>query len=183
MKRISHKNKIFALLTVYILGCLVLFSYGFGVLDNGNATAATAVNDKRKQLNDLENEQRSFQLGSQDLQTLAQKPYQPANFFTKDVRVVNEIKTLEALGSDNGLDFVLSVSGTASSGTKTLGVGGDIYSIPYTMTLTGPFAGAVTFLEQMEQLSFVSSVQSVSITALDAGRVRTTLNALFYITK
>ncbi len=178
----SNKQKIYALAAVYLVGCLVLFLYGFKLLDRSNAALALAVTDQRKQLTDLQNELRNYQLGKQDIDALTQKPHHPDDFFSKDVRVVNEIKTLEALGNGTGLDFRLSVSGTAQSGAKTPNVKGEILSIPYTVTLTGPFPNVVAFLETMERLSFVTHVKTIAINS-QGDDVTAVFNATFFITK
>lgn len=179
----SSKNKIFLLAGVYVAGCLTLFLYGFKLLDAGNAATAQALIDQRKQLNDLQTEQRNFQLGNQDLETLEQKPNHPDNFFSKDVRVVNEIKILEALGRDTKVNFTLAVSGTVQSGGKTPGVNSDILSIPYSLTLSGPFANVAAFLEQMENLSFVTQAKTIAISSSGKGPVNASVSATFFITK
>lgn len=183
MIKTNYKNKIYILSLCYIVGCIILFGYGFGILDNDNASAEKIIKDQRTMLNDLQNEQRSFQLASQDLETLKAKAHQPDDFFSKDVRVVNEIKTLETIGAQYNVGFELKISGTAASGAKTPGVTGSILSIPYTIGLTGGFSDIMAFMEQMEQLGFVTHVKAVSLSNAGGGKVHAVLNAIFYIQK
>jgi Tfp pilus assembly protein PilO len=182
----NYRNKIYIMMAAYLACCFALFGYGFTLLEGSNDAAATALKDRRRQYNDLLNEQRSFELGNQDLTTLGTKPYQPDDFFSQDVHVVNEIKTLEALGQESGLEFDLAVSGTAASGTKTPGVTGEIISIPYTINLTGKFADITAFLRRTEQLGFITHIKALSLIAEEgenAGKVKALLNATFYIKK
>ena len=63
---------------------------------------------QRKDLANLKAERESYRLAKEDLEALANKTYQPVDFFSKDVSLVTEIKTLEALGEQMGVTMQLS---------------------------------------------------------------------------
>lgn len=179
----NYLYKIYIALGSFILITAVLFLYGFNVLHKSSEALAKEIADKNKEFAALELEQRSYDAAKKDLKTLADKPLQPDNLFSQDTRVVREIKELEDLASSLDLSLTLAVAGTSSSAKKVPQSTGDIYLIPYNMTLEGPFSKIVSFTELVEHLDFITHVTNVNINASTGALVRAVLSANFYIKK
>ena len=65
--------------------------YLFGLLDAANQHTLSSITQQEKDLAVLQAERESYKQAQGDLQTLAEKAYQPDNFFSKDI-------TLSSLG-------------------------------------------------------------------------------------
>lgn len=179
----SYKYRIIIVASIYILILGALFGFVYGWVDSGNDSLALVIDKQNKDYSDQLAEQRSYEAGTKDLEVLAKKAYQPDNFFSKDTRVVKEIKQLEEVSQDLDIDLKLTVSGTVSEATKANQTAGEIYVVPYTMQATGRFESIVSFLEIIEQLPFVTHVKSLSISALGSGQVNALISANFFIKK
>lgn len=138
---------------------------------------------QRKDLANLKAERESYRLAKEDLEDLAKKSYQPADFFSKDISLVTEIKTLEALGEQMGVIMQLSgVSGTAAAAAKAKTTTA-LAVIPYSIYLSGPLDKVVKYIEAVENLSFVTKTEALSINAAENGNVNAVLGASFFIKK
>lgn len=163
--------------------CLILFFYGFGIMDSYNESVATRVAAKNKEYQELVQEQHSYEQNQKDLKDLAAKPLQPDNFFSQDVRLVKEIKTLEGAADQFDVTLELKVAGTVNQGLPVKGTTSGIVSIPYTMSVTGTFSNVVMFLDKIEHLSFVTHVGALTVNAADKGAVKATIAATFFLQK
>lgn len=182
MPKFSHKNKIYVSLAIWFVVTFIIFWYGFPVIESGTLAADGQVLAKAKQYQDLQQQQASFQAGKKDLETLAKKPYQPSDFFSKDTSVVKEIETLETLAKSQNLELDLQVTGTKASASKAP-TSSDIVQIPYTIALTGSYSNLVSFLQTFENLSFITHAQGLDIAALKEGQIKATLSAIFFVQK
>jgi Tfp pilus assembly protein PilO len=178
-----HKSKIITGIAVWLVITLALFLYGFRILDHSNQTLADQLLAQKNSYRQLEAEQRSYQLGKKDLEALAQKSYQPSDFFSNDTKLVKEITSLEALAGDYGLDFRLQVSGTIDSAIKSPGAAGPIVLVPFSISVSGPFAKVVDFMDQTEHLAFILHVKALSVSAADKGNVATVMSGNFFLIK
>src|SRR3989344_2036837 len=91
-----YRKKIYILIFSLLVAGGLLFGYGFGLLDQSNAGLADQILVQKKTLLELQAEQTSFEQSKRALDDLLSKPYQPENFFSNDINLVHEIKTIEA---------------------------------------------------------------------------------------
>jgi hypothetical protein len=178
----KYKSKIYLVTFIFFVIAAIMFLFVFGRLHDRNARLAAQVAAQRQTLEQLLQEQRSFTQGKKDLETLKTKPTQPDDLFSRDTRVVKEIKTLEDLSATYALDMNLQVSGTAKDAQKVKS-STQLLFVPYSLTVTGPFDKVLAFLDSSEHLSFISPVKTLTLSAQQEGIVKTTLTADFYIKK
>ncbi len=183
MNQFSAKNKIFILLATWLGLSAAMLLFFFNLLDNSNRNNVDAMFDQKKDLTILKAERQSFVQAQADLLRLSKEIHQPENFFSSDITLVNEIRTLENLGTEYNLQMQLSgVSGTIGTVPKAktstaLGV------IPFTISLSGEFQNVVDFVEVLENLDFITNVNNLSVNAGANGQVNASLAANFYLKK
>lgn len=179
----TYRTKFIIASVSALLILIVIFGYGFTILQGINEElllAVTAVNQNYEQ---IDAEQRSFTAGKRDMEELSTKTYHPENFFSTDTKLVKEIKTLERLAAGAGVNFGLQVSGTSAAAAKVAEGSGTLSSIPYTMTVSGTFAGVTAFIAGTEQLPFITHIKALSIAAEDQDKIRAVLTTVFFIKK
>ncbi|HVY67690.1 MAG TPA: hypothetical protein VHA30_02250 [Patescibacteria group bacterium] len=183
-RAMSAKNKIVLLAVLWlVLGC-AMFLYFFQILDNANLKTVADMADQQKKLATLQAQGNGYKKAQDDLAQFAQEPYQPADFFSKDVTLVKEIQTLEDLGQRYGVDMQLSgLSGTVDSASKAPTTRTGIVSVPYSINLTGDFNSVVEFIEHLENLSFITNATGLTVSAASGGQVNANLTAMFYLQK
>lgn len=178
----SYKKKISVLIALLAIITVALFAYGFGLTDSANNTLAANILESRKQLEELKSEQRNFQLGKQDLESLLSKPFKPENFFSTDVSLVNEIRTLESVAQAVDINLSLSVSGTVGNAPRAQTVT-ELKTIPFTMQITGSFDNAIKFLDTVEHLAFITNIQALNVTPATKGQVAMVMTGNFFVKK
>lgn len=177
------KNKIFLALALWAGLSATMFFYFFNILDQANQNTLNSMAQQKIDLANLKAERESYRQAKQDLDYLAKKTYQPTDFFSKDISLVAEIKTLEDLGQQMNVTLQLSgVSGTAATAAKAK-TATSLAVIPYSIYLTGQLQQVVKFIEAVENLSFVTKTDSLAINAAENGNVSAVLVASFYIKK
>lgn len=182
MASLNYKKKIYSLLGLWLLACVLLFGYFFGLLDKSSRAAAEKLALRKAELGELVQEQQTADLGKKDLAKLAGLPIPEDSLFSRDTKVVREIETLEALAKNTGVSLELAVAGTAGSAQKAK-TKSELLLIPYTVSLNGAFEGAVAFLDGMEHLPFVTQIEQVSARAQKNSAVKVFLSAVFYLKK
>ncbi len=183
MNNLSAKNKIYLVIAVWFIGCALFFGYFFNILDNSNAGYVTKIADLKKQLQILKAEQQSYRQAQSDLDAVKALAYQPEDFFSKDLTLVNEIKTLEALGNKTNVKYELSgLSGTINTVQKA-NTNGPIYIIPITFSVSGAFQDVLGFIESLENLPFIINVSTLSVSAASQGGVAASMTSSLYISK
>ncbi len=176
----SYKSKIYIVIAGFVLLTLIMFLFVFGKLQERNLRLSTDVANQRRTLEQLAQEQKSYEQGKRDIESLAGKNIQPDELFSRDTRLVKEITTLEDLSQAYSLEMNMQIAGTAKDGQKTKS-SSEILSIPYTLTLTGPFDKVLSFLDSTENLQFITPVKTIAISAQKGGVVKATISADFYI--
>ncbi len=181
MNKTSAKIRVYAALTVWLLLCVSMFGYFFNLLDNSNEQLVFAIQKERKQLAQAQGEEKSYQLASQDLSTVAAAQYQPTDFFSKDVTLVKEIETLENLSTAYNIQMSISgVAGTVetlpSAQTKS-----PLLIVPATVGITGSFSDCIAFLQSVEHLSFITTVTSLNANSASNNQVNMQIGLNFYI--
>ncbi len=170
-------------LCLWLALSLMMFFYFFQILDDANSKTLNEMAQQKKDLANLKAERESYRLAKGDLEDLAKKAYQPSDFFSKDITLVKEIQTLEALGQQTNVKMQLSgVSGTAAGAAKAKTTT-PLALIPYSISLTGQLAQAAKFIQALENLSFITKTDSLTINAAENGEVTAVLGASFYIRK
>lgn len=160
---------------------LVFFFFVYKWVESKNQAVADAVAVKNQEHAEVLAEQQSYEFGKRDLVALAAKPLQPDDLFSQDTKVVKEIKTLEALAQGLGIELTLQISGTIKTAPKLAGSTAQLYTVPYTVTLVGPFDKIVNFVESSEHLNFVTQTKAVAVGVASPSTVRATLTSEFYI--
>jgi hypothetical protein len=183
MKNFSAKNKIIFLALGWLILSFAMFIFFFKIMDHRNQQTLDSMAEERKALVVLQAESDSYKKAQADLDQLSGMAIQPDNFFSSDINLVNEIKTLEALSQKYNVQMQLSgVSGTINSAPKANTVT-PIVVVPYSISLNGDLSSAVNFIENLENLSFITNVSSLAINAADKGLVHVSLAANFYLKK
>lgn len=182
MKKLSSRIKLFISIFIFATFAALMFSFGYNILEARNQERLNFINQKNLELSVLQREQQNFEQGKRDLANLMEKPYPPADLFSKDTRVVSEIRELEELASRYSLDFTLSVAGSSASAPKAVGVTGELLQVPYSVTVIGGFNNILKYIEASEHVSFVNQSQAVQIIALPEGAgSRAIINSQFFL--
>lgn len=177
----NAKIKIFITGILWVLLCVSMPGYFFKILDSSNSVLIEKIATQKKELEELKIEKDSFQKAKTDLENFALQPYQPENFFSNEINVVNELKTLEALGPKLNLNVTMSgLSGTIGGASKAQ-VEGDIVQLPYNFTIAGPYNKALQFVEILENLDFVIHNSSVSVSPGAGGNVNIILSSYLFL--
>ncbi len=183
IKNIGFRIKILVLVGSFFLFAFGMFFAGYGILSRLNQTLADGAAQRRLEYEVLVREQMTFEQGKKDFAELANKPYPPEELFSRDTKVVKEIKLLEETAAKFGVTLRLSVTGTTKTAPKVPGVSGELVLVPYTVTLEGAFENLIKYVQESEHLPFVTYTKVINLTALPDGTSRLTLNSDFYIKK
>ncbi|MBI3231837.1 MAG: hypothetical protein HYZ51_02015 [Candidatus Doudnabacteria bacterium] len=179
----SAKSKIYFAVFVWAALSFVMFGLIFKKLNASNFESLERIRALKKEQAILEVEKASFLQGKNDLEQLSSESIQPGDFFSKDITLVNEIRRLENIARDLNIQMNLSgISGTLKS-AKRAGTKAEIYQIPFTISAQGPLASIVSFMEYLENLEFLTSVNAVSISLAGEGKVSAMFSASFYLKK
>lgn len=174
------RTKIYLTVMLWLALCAGMFLYGFKILDQSNRTALTQISKKKDQLLALQAEDKNYRLALQDLDEIKNKPIQPQDFFSEDITLVKQLEFLENLGNVRGVSLTLSgISGTIETVPKAATVS-PLYAIPVTISLSGPFSKVVDSIENLENLGFAISLNSLNLSN-SGGTVNAGLNASLYI--
>lgn len=177
------KTKIYLTLVVWIAVSAAMYFYGFGILQGSNRDALAAISQEKDTLLNLQAEQQSYRLAQKDLDDLAKKDVQPEDFFSEDVTLVKEISTLENLGKASQVKLDMNgISGTIDVLPKAK-TQSDLYTIPYTMSITGELNNVIDFVEALYNQSFITSINSFSMGAATKEAVSVNLTATLYVRK
>jgi hypothetical protein len=181
MKKTSAKNKLFIILGLWLVLTAAMFFYFFNILNASNEAIISGIADQQNNLASLTAEKDIYLKGQQDLEQMQTEVYQPGDFFSKDVTLVREIQVLEQWANVLNVQFTLSgLSGTVNGAAKA-GVSGNIVSEPYSISLIGPFAKVVDYIQVMENLDFITTVNSISMSSGSGNDVTANIGAQFYI--
>ena len=182
-KKLSAKNKIFAILAAWVVAGLVLQFYIYKILDNSNTALVGKIEQQNREVSVLDAERISFEKAQEDLNELSKKELQPEDLFSRDVTLVNEVKYLEELGRSLGLELNLSgLSGTTKNAPKAK-TQGELVVVPYVMNVVGSFSKVVDFIETFENLPFITVLEGLSLSTLGTGEVSVNMRANFYLKK
>ena len=183
MPSLTAKNKIVVIALAWLIASLLNFTYFFGILDASNQQSLKTIAKRKTDLASLQAQAESARQAQQDLLKLAQQPLQPENLFSRDITLVNEIKTLENLRDKFDLEMRLTdISGTINTAPKAKTIT-PLAVISYGINLNGSLSRVVDFIETLEHLGFITDVTNVSIGAADRDTVTASLRANFYLRK
>lgn len=181
MLKLTSRIKLFLVLAGFAIFAALMFTYGYGVLDTRNAAQLDLVTKQNLELQVLKKEQLNFEQGKKDIASLSQKTFPPQDLFSKDTKVVKEIKLLEDLAKQYSLQFDLQVSGTTSTAQKVAGTSGGLLLVPYTVTIMGSFNNIQKYVEAAEHTPFINQSQSITVQGGASGQTRASLNSVFYL--
>ena len=181
MGKLSAKSKIYILCAVWVALVLLMFLYLFNILDASNQKIIASFSDQQYNLNLLQAQQASYKLAQDDLDKVTKEQYTPDQLFSKDVTLVNEVKTLEDLGTEENVQLTITgLSGTLST-LQQAPSQSQVYQVPYNLMLQGTLDNCLAFMERLEHLQFITSVPTMSINSIDSNTVEINLNAYFYL--
>lgn len=183
MLKLTYRIKLFIVIILFVIFAGSMFTFGYGILETKNTTRLDLVNKQKLELEVLMREQKNFEQGKKDLVTLDQKPNPPGELFSKDTKVVKEIRVLEDLAARYNLELTLSISGTTKTATKAAGVASELLVVPYTVTAVGPFPNVLNYIAATEHTSFVNHTEEIQITSLDTGSISAVISSQFYLKK
>jgi Tfp pilus assembly protein PilO len=181
--KLNSKIKIFLVSGAFLLFAGIMFFYGYGILASGNQAIGDTVKQRRTELDVLQREQKNFEQGKKDLATLSSATYPPDDLFSSDTKVVKEIQQLEAASNLYGVELTITISGTTKTAIKADGATGEVYKIPYTMTVTGTFENTLSFMQAIEHLPYVTRIDSLQIAVGEKNKSVSTFLSEFYIKK
>lgn len=180
MPNMSAKNKIYIVACAWLVLCAAMFLYLFKILDEKNLAAIDAISGQQKELAQLEAEESSFKKAKSDLAKFATETYQPRDLFSRDITLVNQLRILEALAQKLNVKISLSgVSGTVKTVPKTT-ISGEVLYVPYSMGINGSFANVLSFLESLENLSFVTDIGVLNLSGT-GNNISAGFSANFYL--
>ena len=183
MKGITNKLKIILTCAIFIIFAAGMLLLGYGVMANRNQAIADMIALRRVELESLKREQKSFEQGKKDLAQLEASEHPPAELFSRDTKVVKEIQQLESAAQQFDLDLKISVTGTTKTAILVPNTNGELYSVPYNITLNGTFGSIVKFMQTAERLPFITHAKAVSINAFEKDQATAVLSSEFYIKK
>ena len=179
----SAKNKIYFAVFVWLILCFVMFGWIFKRLSASNQLLLDNIMALKIEEATLKAEKESFIAGKNDLERLSAQKIQPENFFSRDITLVNELRRLEQIANDLGITMGLSgISGTLKSASKAK-TKAEIFQIPYSIGLNGPLSKVVSFIEYLENLEYITSINKAGVSAADKGNINAGLTATFYLKK
>ncbi len=183
MNTFSYKYKIIIAIVVFVLFAVGMFFYGYNIFDSRNRMMADSATQRQGELETLRREQRSFEQGNRDLANLAARPYPPEELFSRDTKVVKEIRMLEEIAARFGLGFRLAIAGNTKTAIAAPGATSELFVIPYTATLEGSYEQLNNYLQEAEHLPFATHTTKVSVAAQESGDIKAILSSEFYIKK
>lgn len=182
----SYQNKIVGSVTVFAIGTLLLFGYGFQWLDSLQTHELEQILTQKKNVLELRQQQENIQLAKKDLKQVEDEKIAPDDLFSRDETLVKEISQLESKAAQLNLELTLSVAGTIAQAPKAQ-VTSDLVTVPYSMQLRGNFGRLVQFLDSLEHQGFVLTVRSVNISSAASSSepevVSASLVGVFYLRK
>ena len=184
MNKMSAKNKIIILLIAWLLLSGLMLFYLFKILDDQNQQSLAAMDHDRQSLALLVAEDQSFKQAQSDLQKLSGDPFQPADFFSRDITLVKEFVALENMQQKYGVQMTLSgVSGTINT-LPSAPTASPIVVASYGISLSGSLIQVTNFIEALENAAFVTDISGLSIgVGSPPGMVNANLSANFYLLK
>ncbi len=183
MSKMSSLTKLVIVSLGFIALMFLMLFYGYSILSGRNQSLADTVAQQNREREVLDREQKSFEEGKKDLAQLQSSAYPPDSLFSSDTKVVKEIQQIEQLAVKYDLELDIAVSGTAATAAKAPNSAGEIYLIPYTLTLTGSFEDILMYMQSLEKMPFVTHVNSVALSVGAENVARATLASEFYIKK
>ncbi len=183
MNSLTAKNKIYALAAVWLVLVVGMVMYGFPILDRSNEALVTKHNDQQKRLASLEAEVASYNQAQSELDKVTKQKYLPDQLFSRDISLVKELRTLEDMGLEHGVNVIIGGLGGTVKNAQKAKTQSELYIIPYSITVTGNFDNSIQFLQHMENLRFITTINSVSVSALSGNEVSFNMNASFYLQK
>lgn len=183
MRNLSAKYKVIILLVVFIAIAVVMFTFGYDILGGRNQALSEGASKQRLEYDILQREQRSAEQAKKDLAELENKPFPPQELFSKDTKVVKEIKILEDNAAKYGVSMSLTIAGNTKTAPKVAGVSTELFTVPYVLTLEGSFENLMNYVQATEHLPFVSYTKVVNMSASADNKIRLIMNSDFYIRK
>lgn len=178
----SAKNKIILLSIAWLVVAVIMNLFLFKIMNKKNQAALDDMATDRQNLVLLEKESESFKKAQNDLEKMAEQKIQPADFFSKDITLVNEIKVLEDLNNLFGTEVNFSgVSGVVNPGLAGAGTASGLVFVPYSVSLSGSLAGVIKQIETIENLKFITKINGLNLSSTAEGKVNATLSSGFYV--
>lgn len=178
------KQKIYfnTIISILLLGAM--FGYIFPKMSKSLVDLQNSHQSQIIKLKQLNEQAKSLSKMNEDLQAVAAMSIKPADFFTSDATLVNEIKTMEEVAAKTKSVMTLSISGTADKALAVSSASG-LSQVPYAVTLKTTFPDLIRFIKYMENRYFISPISGLNISGDEdkQGGVSATILSSFYIYK
>jgi Tfp pilus assembly protein PilO len=182
-KQLTKKQKFAISIAVWLMATLGMFFYCLPIQHKGNLAIIETIKTLSVKEQGLLAEKKSYLQAQKALEDLAKLEIQPENFFSKNITLVKEIKKLERIASELGVEFALSgISGNLQSATKAPTVS-NIFLVPYSIHLEGSLDKLVAYIEHLENLEYITAINSLDVSATNEETVNLNLSANFYVIK
>ncbi|MEZ4180382.1 MAG: hypothetical protein R3B41_02630 [Candidatus Doudnabacteria bacterium] len=181
MSQLSAKSKVIILLVGFVIFAVLMFFLVYPYFDKRNKDILAQINTKKLDLIILEREQKNFKQARTDIEDLRSKDYPPQELFSRDTKVVKEIKVLEGIANDYNLDFSLQVNGGVEDFKPVEGLTSELFIVPYSVTLEGAYNNVLKYLGSAQKTSFINHTTVVSIRAIEDGLVEAIIESNFYL--
>lgn len=181
MKLGKARIKLFVVIVLFCGFAAAMFTFGYGIIEDRNQVRLDLISQKNLELEVLKREQKNFEQGKKDLENIEQRSYPPQDLFSKDTRVVKEIRELESLAARYSLEFALSVTGSSADAPKATGVGSELLQVPYQVSVVGGFNNILKYIKASEHTSFVTQTHAIDFSAEGDGRTRAAISSQFYL--
>ena len=176
-------KKVAASLLVWLAGTALAFFWLFPKLSGSLIELKQSHAKQIAELNQLKDYAKGVERMQQDLATMRKGEVQPEEFFTSDIKLVNEIKHIESIALETNNAIIFNISGTADKAAAVKGASSALFEIPYTITLEGNQQTVQNFVSRLEKSYFVSPVNAVSYLVDNNGVLVARVVANFYIQK
>lgn len=183
MRNLTAKNRIILIAVLWVALAGAMFGYFFKLLSQANQKVAAAIVVKNQELGLLQTEQLNFRQAKSELDKLSKEPYQPEEFFSKDITLVKEVLALETLADDLHVDITLSnLRGTLKDAQKAK-TKGEVFAVPFSLAVVGQMNDVISYIETLENLAFITNTNTISLSADKEGLVNAAIGANFYLKK
>jgi hypothetical protein len=175
-------KKIYILAGCWLVLTIAVFSFVAPRLSASMISLENSHEAQIKKLQDVTAQVDALQKIQDDLAKAAKQDVKPSDLFTSDIRLVNEIKSIEQFAAKSNVAESLTVTGTADKAQVVPGASG-LIMVPYTIVLKGTFPGAVNFMRYLENAYFMSPVNAYSMLYNEQGSITATILTNFYLYK
>jgi hypothetical protein len=179
----APKNKIYISIAIWIALTAAVFGFIAPKLSSGIIALQSSHEKQLTEYNKLTDELQALKKAQEDFNKVEKQDVKPTDLFTSDLKLVNEIKMIEQMAAKTSLTPALTITGTADKAVSVKESVSGLSMVPYSINLKGSFLNVVSFLKYLENSTFISPVNALTVTHDDNGNVNANILTNFYIYK